>query len=74
MFTVPPGTDVVMSARGAVCAVSVVLPVTPAKLAEMVVVPAETAVARPPATMVATDVSVELHAAWLVILAVLPSE
>jgi hypothetical protein len=51
-----------------------VLPVTPAKLAEMVVVPAATAVARPPVAMVATDVRDELHVAWLVIFAVLPSE
>jgi hypothetical protein len=74
MFTVPPGTDVVMSASAAVCTVSVVLPVTLAKLAEIVVVPAETAVARPPVAMVATDVRDEFQVAWLEIFTVLPSE
>ncbi len=74
MFTVPPGTFVVTSASAAVCTANVVLLVTPARLAEMVVVPAETAVARPPLAMVATDVRVEPQFTWLVIFAVVPLE
>ena len=48
---------------GTVCTVNVVLPVTPASVAERVVLPADTAVARPLALMVATVVCDELHAA-----------
>ena len=53
-------------ASSADCTVSVLLPVTPATAAEMVVVPAETPVARPPALIVATPVFDEVHVAWLV--------
>jgi hypothetical protein len=48
--------------------------VTPARAAEIVVLPAETAVARPLALMVATAVLDDVHAAWLVRFCVLLSE
>jgi hypothetical protein len=48
------------------CTVSVVLPVMPDSVAEMAVVPAATAVARPLALTVATSVFDEAHVAWLV--------
>ena len=59
---------------GAAVTVSSVLLVTPAKVAEILVVPAETAVAKPPALTVATPVFDDLQIAWLVIFWVLLSE
>ena len=53
---------------------SVVPLVTPASAAEIVVVPAETAVASPLALMVATALFDEVQAAWLVRFCVLLSE
>ena len=41
------------------------MPVTPDSVAEMVVVPAETPVARPLVLIVATPVFDEVHVAWL---------
>lgn len=61
-------------ASGAAVTVSVVPLVTPAKVAEILVVPAETAVAKPPALTVATPVLDNLHVAWLEIFCVLLSE
>ena len=61
-------------ASGAVCTVRVVTPVTPASNAEIVVVPADTPLARPAAVIVATAGLDEIHVAWLVIFSVLPSE
>ncbi len=54
--------------------VSKVLPVTPESAAEMVVVPAATAVADPAALMVATLLLDEVHVTWLVRFFVLLSE
>ena len=61
-------------ASGTACTVSVVLPVTPDSAAEIVAVPADTAVAKPLALIVATAVADELQDAWLVTFCVLPSE
>ncbi len=54
-------------------AVSVVLPVTVPEVAEMVVVPAATAVARPPAAIVAVAVLLDAHVAVAVRSCVEPS-
>ena len=54
--------------------VSVVPLATPASAAEIVVVPADTAVAKPLALIVATVVLDDVQAAWLVIFCVLLSE
>ena len=54
--------------------VSSVLPLTPASVAEMLVLPRETAVASPLALMVATAVLDEDHVTWLVMFWVLLSE
>lgn len=59
---------------GGAWTVSVVPLVTPANPAKIVVVPAETAVAKPLALIVATVVLDEVHAAWLVRFCVLLSE
>ena len=61
-------------ANGMACTVNVVLPVTPDSAAEMVAVPAETAVARALPLIVATVVFDELQVAWFVTFCVLPSE
>ena len=63
-----------MIANGTACTVSVVLPVTPDSAAEMVAVPAETAVARALPLIVATVVFDELQVAWLLSFCVLLSE
>jgi hypothetical protein len=62
-----------MATDGA-CTVSRVLPTTPASAAVRVVVPAETAVAKPLALMVAAVVLDEVQVAWLVKFFVLRSE
>ena len=59
---------------GAALTVRVVLPATPASAAVRVAVPAETAVAKPLALMVAAAVLDEVQVAWLVTFCVLPSE
>ena len=61
-------------ASGVAVTVSVVPLVTPARAAEIVVVPAETAVAKPLALMVATAVLDEDQVTRLVTFWVLPSE
>ena len=53
---------------------SVVLPLTAPSVAEIVVVPALTAVASPAAFTVATAVLDDAHVTWLVRFCVLPSE
>ena len=70
----PLGSDVVVTASGVAVTVSSVLLVTPAKAAEMVVVPGETAVVKPPAVTVPTPVFDDLQVAWVVIFWVLLSE
>jgi hypothetical protein len=69
----PPGRDVVEIVRG-VTTVRVVLPVTPLKVAEMVVLPALTPVARPALVMVAMLVLDDAQDTWLVMFWVLLSE
>ena len=59
---------------GVVWTVRVVLPVTVPSVAEMVVVPALTAVARPLLLIVATLVLEDVHATWLVRFWVMPLE
>ena len=59
---------------GVVCTVRVVLPATVPSVAEMVVLPALTAVARPVLLIVATLVLEDVHATWLVRFCVLPLE
>jgi hypothetical protein len=71
---VPPGRDDVVIVNGAACTVRFVLPVTPLSVAEMVVLPALTAVATPALLIVATLVLEEVHVAWLVRFCVLLSE
>ncbi len=66
-------TAIALKVGGAVT-VNTLVPVTPPTTAEMVVLPPDSPVAKPPAVMVATDVFDELHVAWLVRLLVLPSE
>jgi len=55
---------------GGACAVSVVLPDTPFCVAETVVIPNPTMVARPLLSIVATDVFEDVHATWEVIFCV----
>jgi hypothetical protein len=64
--TVASGSDVVVMVSGAACTVSIVLPLTPPKVAEMVVLPALAPVANPPVSMVATVVLEEAQVTWLV--------
>jgi hypothetical protein len=73
-LTVPAARDVVVMVIGRAWTASVPLPVTPARAAEITVLPAETAVATPVALTVATVVFDELQVAWLVTFCVLPSE
>ena len=60
--------------NGITCTVRFVLPVTLLSVAEMLVLPALTAVARPALLMVATLVFEEAHVVWLVTFCVLLSE
>ena len=62
------------SVSGATWTVRVVLPLTPLSPAEMVVVPADTAVAKPLALIVATPVLDDVQVTWLVRFCVLLSE
>jgi hypothetical protein len=62
-----------METSAAPCTVSVVLPVTVPEVAEMVVVPTATAVARPPAAIVAAAVFVDAQIAVAVRFCVEPS-
>jgi hypothetical protein len=71
---VPFGSELVVIAKGALCTVSVVFPITPDCCPVIVVLPADAPVARPLALMVATAVFEELQVTWLVIFCVLPSE
>jgi hypothetical protein len=73
---VPPSTLAGLSATEvrATGTVRVVLPATAPSVAETVAVPLPTAVARPPAAMVATAPFEEAQLAWLVRSCVLPSE
>ena len=64
----------VMDVSVGVCTVSVVPPVTPPRVAEMVLVPAATPVARPAEVIVATPVLEEAHATCPVKFCVLPFE
>ncbi len=57
----------------AVCTVRTVLPVIPLKVAEIVLVPAATPVARPAAVMVETPVFEEVHVTWPVMFCVVLS-
>jgi hypothetical protein len=59
---------------GDACTVSVVLPVTPDDVADMVVLPADTPVASPLASIVATGMLDDAQVTWLVISCVLPFE
>jgi len=68
----PTGVTAIEVMVGAVT-VSAVDCETPAKLAEMFVVPAATALAKPPGTMVATAVAEELQVTRFVRSALLPS-
>ena len=68
------GVTAIEVSAGDAVTVSVVPLVTPARAAEIIVVPAETAVARPLALMVATTVVEDVQAAWLVRFCLLPSE
>jgi hypothetical protein len=65
---------VVVMVSGAACTVRVVLPETAPSVAEMVVVPAATAVAKPAALTVATALLEETQVTWLVMFCVLVSE
>jgi hypothetical protein len=56
------------------CTVSVVVPVTPLKAAEIVEVPDAMAVAKPALVMVPTEVFEEVHVTWLVMVWVPPPE
>ena len=73
-FTVPPGSDDVVIDSGAGCTVRPVLPGMPFNVAEMVVLPTNIPVARPPLVMPATPGLEDAHAAWPVRFCVLPSE
>lgn len=68
----PSGVTVIETMVGAVT-VSATELVNPAKLAVILAVPAATPVARPEASIVATDDAEELHETRLVISALLPS-
>ena len=68
------GKEVVVIDSGVACTVRVVLPVTVPNIAEMVVLPAFTAVATPLLLIVATLVLEDVHATWLVRFWVLPFE
>ena len=68
------GVTVIEVSVGGAWTVKVVLPVTPDSAAEIVAVPADTAVAKPLALIVATAVADELQDGWLVTFCVLPSE
>ena len=70
----PLGSEVVVITSGAAVTVSVVPLVTPANPAEMAVVPAETAVAKPLGLIVATPVLDDVQVTWLVIFCVVLSE
>ena len=72
--TVPPGSELVETASVVGCTVSVVFPFTLPSVTVIVVVPAETPVANPPALIVATPGLPEFHVTWLVTFCVLPSE
>ena len=74
MFSVPLGKELVVIESGAVCTVSVVLPVKPDCDAEIVVLPADVPVASPLLLIVATVVFDEFQPTWLVIFCVLLSE
>ena len=63
-----------MMTSGATCTVRVVEPVISLSVAEMVVVPVATAVARPAALTVATALLEEAQVTWLVMSCVLASE
>jgi hypothetical protein len=71
---IPPGLDVTVpfaleatDSTGAVPTVSVVLPLRPSNVAVIVVDPEATAVASPPAVIVATDGLLLVHAALILI-------
>ncbi len=66
-------TDMATKVGGALT-VNRVVPVTPLNVAEIVVVPAASPVARPPALTVAAEVLDEAHATWLLKFCALPSE
>ena len=68
------GVTAMETSAGGVWTVSVAPLVTPARAAEIVVLPAETAVARPLVLMVATAGFDDVQAAWLVRFCVLVSE
>jgi hypothetical protein len=68
------GSAVVVIVSGPAATVSPVLPLTDPSVAEIVVVPVATAVARPPAATVATAVFDDAKVTWFVRLCVLPSE
>jgi hypothetical protein len=72
--TVPAGREDVVMLSGSTCAVSVVLPLTPPKVAEMVVVPAAAVVARPVAPIVATFAFEEVQVTCVVRSCVVASE
>ena len=74
MFAVPLASDVVVTDNGAGCTVSNVLPVTPPKVAEMLLGPAAIVVARPLLLIVARAVTDEAHVAVEVTFCVLESE
>jgi hypothetical protein len=75
VFTVPLGRVVVVIANGAGETVSTVVPVIPFCVAEIVVFPTETAVARPDdALIVARAGTEEVHPTCAVMFNVLPSE
>ena len=61
--TVPSGKEVVVMVGGGTCTRSNVLPLTPFSVAEIVVLPLETAVHRPPELIVATAVLEEVQVA-----------
>jgi hypothetical protein len=72
--TVPPGSELVVIANAAGCTVNVVFPLTLPKVAFIIVLPTDTPLANPPALIVATPGTDELHTTWLVTFCVLPSE
>jgi hypothetical protein len=75
LFTVPLGSDAVVIANGAACTLKVVLPLMLPCLAEMVVAPAETAVAKPDeALIVAMAGTDDVQPTCVVMFCVLPSE
>ena len=72
--TVPDDSVVVARVSVAGCTVKVVLPETEFSVAEILLVPAATAVASPPALIVAVPVVEDVQVTWPVMFCVLPPE